>query len=214
MAGTQTIVLSSGGLRSLIATAAALSETNRGKAVLLHLRDGRPAAPRLREFVKRQAEHFRILHTVELDMPHLSPDESFQGGSDQGWMPLVRPQVLLIALAQAMELRASRLVWPVQFNADFHAIARATEQIELALQLAQLERPDIPSIETPLAELTDRQLIELGAQLDVPWELSWSCTLPGEKPCRACPACKRRRHAFESAGMVDPVDRPTAMTMR
>ncbi len=60
-------------------------------------------------------------------------------------------------------------------------------------------------IETPLLELTDQQVVELGGQLDVPWKLAWSCQFHGDKPCRVCDPCRRRQRAFDAAGVIDPV---------
>ena len=74
-------------------------------------------------------------------------------------------------------------------------------------------------LQTPLLELTDREMVELGAQLDSPFELSWTCFLGGDpgvpaaqrRPCRMCDGCKRRKAAFEGAGMVDTGEKPVAM---
>jgi 7-cyano-7-deazaguanine synthase in queuosine biosynthesis len=61
-------------------------------------------------------------------------------------------------------------------------------------------------METPLLELTDLQLLELGTHMQVPWNLAWSCDFGGESPCMACAGCWRRHAEFETAGLVDPIE--------
>ncbi len=40
-------------------------------------------------------------------------------------------------------------------------------------------------------------------QLEVPWEKSWSCLLPGPWHCGTCRGCRDRRRAFVAAGAQD-----------
>lgn len=174
--------------------------------IFLHLKDGRANAAVRLDHLRRQAEHFHIADVIELELPHLRCAEFASERDVKHAAPLVRPQVLLTALAQAVELDAGRIIWPAQVDADYDTIARVTEQMVLVQHLAQLDHAALPTIETPLLELSDTQVIELGSQLDVPWTMAWSCMLNGEKPCRLCEACRRRRAAFETTGVVDPAD--------
>jgi len=100
------------------------------------------------------------------------------------------------------------VVWPVSVNADSKQGALATEQAVLCEHLAQAESDRCPRIETPLAEMSDQQIIELGDQLGVDWRLAWTCTRPGETPCMACAGCRRRSQAFDKAGVVDTLTEP------
>jgi len=125
---------------------------------------------------------------------------------DGGSSPLIRPQTLLVAIGQALRLKASRLVWPVQVNGDYATIARATEEVVLCEHMVRLELQQSPMIDLPLVELTDQQLVELGCQLEVPWEMAWTCMMGGQKHCRNCAACQHRYAAFEAAGVVDPIE--------
>lgn len=200
---THTVILASGGIRSLVATASVLSAERPGKVSLLHIRDGRENAPTRHQYAHLQAEHYRLPSTLELELSHLQADPVLH--AQGAWAPLVRPQILLVGLAQAAEWQADKLVWPTAFNGDYAMIARITEQIVLLQHLAELEQPNLPHIETPLLELTDKQMIELGDQLGVPWQTAWSCLLQGDHPCSACDGCRRRKQAFASAGVIDPM---------
>jgi 7-cyano-7-deazaguanine synthase in queuosine biosynthesis len=127
--------------------------------------------------------------------------------------PLVAPQMLLAALGCARHYQADRVIWPASFNGDLKAVARATEQTILADQSGDYDLGESPRIDTPLMELSDRQVIELGEELKAPWALSWSCIGSAELPCRACPGCRRRRSAFHAAGVADPLERPAKMAV-
>ena len=60
------------------------------------------------------------------------------------------------------------------------------------------------AIVTPLASLHKDDVIKLGAELDVPMELSMSCMNPQDGVhCGACSKCRERRDAFAAAGVSD-----------
>jgi len=202
-----TLILSAGGLRSLVATASVLSTEHRPDVILLYLHDGRISAKSRLAYVHRQAHHFSITNVIGLHLPHLNPTAKPDRDHDLPKQPvLVGPQVLLTGVAQAIQHGATRLIWPAQSNADFPIAGRLAEQIILIEHLAQLQQPDHPRVQTPLLELSDQQLIELGGQMGVPWELAWSCSLKGPDPCRVCADCRRRHEAFNGAGIIDPID--------
>lgn len=61
------------------------------------------------------------------------------------------------------------------------------------------------TIATPFATLEKHQVIELGARLGVPFELTLSCMNPyGDRHCGLCSKCRERRDAFSEAGVIDP----------
>ena len=210
MARTPIVILNSGGLRSLIATAATVAAPDRPLVTLLHVLDNRTNTKSRSLYAHSQAEHFNINQVLELELPRFkttpntTPDDATPGS------PLMRSQILIVALARAVAIGANRLIWPTQANGDFNTATRMTEQALIAQHMAKLEHPFTPAIETPLLEMSDKQLIELGGQMDVPWQLAWSCQIQGEKPCRVCPSCRRREAAFEAAGMTDPSAQPIA----
>lgn len=208
MSTPHALILHSGGLRSLVATAMAIDNDDKTRLSLLYINDGRDNSHDRNEYVRRQAEYFNILRIYQIDLTHLYGHGHGKGPDGAPMGPLVAPQILLAALAGARLYQAHRVIWPASFNADVKAVAKATEQTILADQFGDFDIGDAPRIDTPLLELTDRQVIELGAELKVPWALSWSCFGSAELPCRVCPGCRRRKAAFQAAGVVDPVERP------
>lgn len=210
MATRPLVILVNGGIRSLVATAVVLSASEKSRRILLHFKDGRSDAAVRLDHVRKQADHFQIKDLLELELPQQKL-EAPAGEPAASGPVLKRPQLLLAALAKAIELGAGRLIWPAQVMGDYDTIARIAEQMVLLQHLVQTELAVQPAVEAPLLELTDAQMIQLGGQLDVPWPLAWSCTLRDDVPCRICESCRRRRAAFEAAGILDTAERTAAV---
>ncbi len=60
-------------------------------------------------------------------------------------------------------------------------------------------------IEAPFVKLTKKDVVKIGLDLKVPYELTWSCYEGGDKPCRKCGTCIDREAAFEANGVTDPL---------
>ena len=60
-------------------------------------------------------------------------------------------------------------------------------------------------IEAPFVGMTKADVVRMGAELGVPFELTWSCYEGGDKPCGVCGTCRDRMAAFEANGMTDPL---------
>jgi 7-cyano-7-deazaguanine synthase len=60
-------------------------------------------------------------------------------------------------------------------------------------------------IVTPLISMRKSEIVRLGLQLKVPFDLTWSCYSREDRACGTCESCVLRRRAFEAAGTVDPL---------
>ncbi|MFH1835710.1 MAG: 7-cyano-7-deazaguanine synthase QueC [Methanobacteriota archaeon] len=60
-------------------------------------------------------------------------------------------------------------------------------------------------IETPLINLSKKDIIEIGVKLGVPFEHTWSCYRGGELACGTCDSCTLRKKGFKEAGVEDPI---------
>jgi 7-cyano-7-deazaguanine synthase len=58
-------------------------------------------------------------------------------------------------------------------------------------------------VHAPFIHKTKAEEIKLGEQLNVPFELTWSCYRGGKKPCGTCDSCLLRAKAFAEAGVED-----------
>lgn len=57
----------------------------------------------------------------------------------------------------------------------------------------------------PFVNSNKADIVSVGLQLKVPYELTWSCYEGGEKPCGKCGTCIDRIKAFEVNGVKDPL---------
>ena len=81
-------------------------------------------------------------------------------------------------------------------TAEFFASMSRTLSLGLAHDIA---------IEAPFVTMHKSDVIRLGAELKVPFELTLSCMNPREGlHCGQCSKCRERRDAFHEAGIEDP----------
>ena len=60
------------------------------------------------------------------------------------------------------------------------------------------------TIEAPFVNWTKADVVKKGLELNVPYELTWSCYEGGEKPCGVCGTCIDKAEAFRLNGVKDP----------
>ena len=65
------------------------------------------------------------------------------------------------------------------------------------------------TIETPLQDLSKKDIVLLGTKLGAPFQFTHSCYKGGEKACGICDSCKLRLRGFAEAGVEDPIDYET-----
>jgi 7-cyano-7-deazaguanine synthase len=58
---------------------------------------------------------------------------------------------------------------------------------------------------TPLINRNKAQIVSLGAELGVPFGLTWSCYQGEKRPCGRCDSCYFRAKGFKKAGLTDPL---------
>lgn len=61
------------------------------------------------------------------------------------------------------------------------------------------------TIEAPFVSKTKKDIVAIGLELGVPYEMTWSCYEGGDKPCGICGTCRDRQAAFEANGITDPL---------
>ena len=57
----------------------------------------------------------------------------------------------------------------------------------------------------PFVEWSKTEIAERGIELDVPYEITWSCYRNEEPACGTCDACAFRLEAFQNIGVADPI---------
>lgn len=57
----------------------------------------------------------------------------------------------------------------------------------------------------PLGGKSKEDVLRMGRDMGVPFELTWSCYWDRDTHCGTCVSCRERREAFAAIGMKDPV---------
>lgn len=217
MAKALTVVLCSGGLRSLICAGVAAREF---RVALLHLRDQRATSAQTLAAFEQQVAFFKpvkhwVIDAAFLRQMTLPPETaglitSTSSDPQAPLIPLRELNLLAMAAGFARQLKASAIFWGAQFDPkSSDALSRNIELVQVYNQLLEMLTPDAPlTIRTPLMGLEDHQAVELGYQINVPFGSSWSCQIPGDRPCQSCAACTRRARAFRAAQLQDPLVGP------
>lgn len=61
-------------------------------------------------------------------------------------------------------------------------------------------------VKRPLINMNKASVVKTGLDLNVPYELTWSCYHGGEKACGKCGTCIDRLNAFKINGVEDPIE--------
>jgi 7-cyano-7-deazaguanine synthase len=59
-------------------------------------------------------------------------------------------------------------------------------------------------LRTPYVSMGKSEVVRRGAELGVDFDRTYSCLLGYPVHCGRCPQCRKRRMAFEEAGVVEP----------
>ena len=61
-------------------------------------------------------------------------------------------------------------------------------------------------VEAPFIHASKAGVVKCGAELEVPFRLTWSCYEGHEKACGVCGTCRDRIRAFRENGLTDPIE--------
>ena len=61
-------------------------------------------------------------------------------------------------------------------------------------------------VEAPFVNMTKAQIVKIGLERKVPYQLTWSCYEGKDRPCGVCGTCIDRAEAFRLNGVKDPLD--------
>lgn len=113
---------------------------------------------------------------------------------------------LSIAVAYAVSIGAKYVFYGAHASdSPFYPDCRE-EFIKAFERAARLGTEEEVTILAPFQDLKKHEIIKLGIRLGVPYELTWSCYLDGEKHCGKCESCNNRKSAFKEAVVKDPTE--------
>jgi len=214
------VCLLSGGMDS--STLAYLARSRGYDLLALHLNYGqrtearelaaaRAVAERLgvTEFLPVSVEYLRLFGRSSLTDPSIGV-ESFDPSKPElpnTYVPFRNGNLLAIATSYAESRDADAIFIGVQ-ALDYSGYPDCRPQFIAAFQRAiDLGTADTTSIrlETPFVGLTKTDILRIGTDLGVPYDLTWSCYQAEDEACGICGSCHFRQAAFAELGLEDPI---------
>lgn len=130
-----------------------------------------------RAAARLQAELIGLEDFIE---PSVEPWLGLPGGFGEAAM-------LLAALATAAESKRARVLWPKHVSGDLDAMLDASDRALLVQRIGLIELGDSEQldvhIDSPLLDLTDRQIAELAVDLEAPlWSCWWALPAAADIP--------------------------------
>ncbi len=213
MAKDLAIVLNSGSLNSAVATAIA---AQKHRPILLHAELTPAAGSRARAAYDQQVAHFKPYREHTLPMPFLSGinpatqpaaaiadprQHAAVGGQLLDLLPL-----LAAAARYAVHYQAAAIYLGLRVGGGADELAQATEYVQIFQEILQLPcgQGELDVV-APILELEPWQVVDVGFQVNAPFERTWSCLEEMSDPCWACRGCRGREAAFQQAGKADPM---------
>ena len=213
MAKDLALILNNGSINSAVATALA---AQKHRPILLYAEAVPQPGSRTRMAYDQQVAHYKPYREHTLQMPFLTAlavdERRGPTAADPRQHSPRAPQMLellpLVAAAVrfAAHYRAAAIFVGVRVGQQADELATATEYVQVWNEMIQMpcDQPDL-DLQTPLMELEPWQVIDLGFQIGVPFEKTWSCVEDAGDPCWACRGCRAREAAFQQAGKADPL---------
>lgn len=214
------VVLVSGGMDSLVCAGIAVAESRR--CAFLHANYGQRTEKKELESFHKIADFYNVKDRLVVDLNYLKhiggsaltdtsidvpPGELERKEIPPTYVPFRNAHFLTIATSWAEVLGADRIyIGAVEEDSSGYPDCRESfyRAFEGAIKEGTRPTTDI-KIVTPLIHMKKAEIVKKGAELGVPFELSWSCYKEGEVACGSCDSCLLRLRGFLEAGIEDPI---------
>ena len=220
MTDSKAVVLLSGGLDSTVCMG--IAAKSHSDLVAVSMWYGQKHASEVNA-ARRVAAHYEAEHivvelptdpfkmgslTTDEKMPEMTYEEiSDSFGVSPTYVPFRNATFLSIATAVALTKGASEVYAGMHAeDASGWAYPDCTPEFLGAMSSAiYVGSYREVRLVTPLMWLDKAEVVKKGLEVDAPFELTLSCYEGTEPPCGKCPTCVSRAHAFEAAGIIDPI---------
>jgi 7-cyano-7-deazaguanine synthase len=217
---TRALVLLSGGMDSCVCAALA---AQKGPVAALHVSYGQRTEERERQAFQAICERLGIRRTLMLrneapariggsaltDGSIAVPEGDARGAADQipvTYVPFRNAHFLAAAVSWAEVIGAKKIyIGAVEQDSSGYPDCRPEyyrafgEVIRTGTKAGDIE------LVTPVIGLRKWEIVRLGLELRVPFDLTWSCYSRQDRACGVCESCTLRLRAFEQAGVPDPI---------
>jgi len=215
------VILVSGGMDSATAVYEAI---DRGfEPYFLHASYGQRTESKEYECAKALAKeveagnflHIETSHLAQIGESSLTDDEMEVSEADlesdevpSSYVPFRNANLLSMAVSYA-EANDCSAVFIGAHSEDFSGYPdcrpKFFDSFQSIIDVGTQDDTQIQLI-APFVEWSKTEIVERGYELDVPFEITWSCYRDEAPACGTCDACAFRLQAFENAGNKDPID--------
>jgi 7-cyano-7-deazaguanine synthase len=212
------VCLVSGGMDSAVCAAIAARDHT---VAFLHANYGQRTEPKELAAFHALADHYQAAGRLVVDFEHLKviggtsllrdgpavPTGAPGGGIPSTYVPFRNGLLLSTAAAWAEVLGATKIFFgAVEQDSSGYPDCRESFIAAMSVAINEGTKPDTRlSIEAPLVRLSKGQIVRKGAELGVPFALTWSCYTGNERACGHCESCHLRLKGFAEAGLADPI---------
>lgn len=217
------IVILSGGLDST--TVAKIAVAKHPQTTLIHFLYGCRAQSKETEAVKLIASRLQEEYPAKqiklefIDMSFLKelggstltdPDAKIaegEAGAEYAheWVPFRNGLMLSSIVAYCDRHRCSHIYLGANLEEAGAYGDNEEEFYELMNRAVAIGSKSAPTIVNPLDNLMKHEIVRLAADIEAPYDLSWSCYHGGTHHCGNCGPCFMRRRAFAMNGLTDPL---------
>ena len=221
------LILFSGGIDSTTCLAMAVEKYGRKNVIVLSTLYGQKHTRELKA-ARNIAKYYNI-ELLEIDLakifaysncsllshsdekiPHSSYAEQLketEGETVSTYVPFRNGLFLSVAASVALSKECDIILYGAHGDdAAGNAYPDCSKKFNDAINLAIYEGSGKKlKVEAPFVDMHKKDIIKIGLDLKIPYELTWSCYEGKEFSCGKCGTCIDRERAFELNGTVDPL---------
>jgi 7-cyano-7-deazaguanine synthase len=225
MSKPRAVVLVSGGMDSCVTAAIAHLEYN---LAFLHINYGqRTERAELKAF-RALADHYHAGKRLVAELTHLNqiggssltdhtitvttadPHKLFQSEKQDiptSYVPFRNANILSVAVSWAEVIGAQKIfIGAVEEDSSGYPDCRKEFYDAFNAMIDLGTKPETHIIiVAPVIDMTKSEIVKRGKELNAPFELTWSCYTNDDIACGVCDSCALRLHAFQLAGIEDPI---------
>ncbi len=213
------IILTSGGLDSLVTTAIAKQEND--EIYLLHVNYGQKTEKKELECFEMIEKHYKPQGSLTTSIDYLTKiggssltDDSMTINDFNGsetvpntYVPFRNAHMICIAVSWAEVIGAQSIyIGAVEEDSSGYPDCRESFYNSFNETIKQGTKNEFTiELKTPIIHMNKAEIIAKGQELGAPFEMSWSCYRSETEACGRCDSCVLRLRAFKKAGIEDPI---------
>ena len=219
------IVLNSGGIDSTTCLGMMLDKYNKEDVSTITIYYGQTLKKEI-DCAKKIAEYYGVNH-YEFNLESIfkysnctllehsnkeieesSYEDQYNGSNISSYVPFRNGLILSVATTLAQSLYENEEVKIVLGNHkdDFSYSDCSMDFTNKMNEAIKSGTNNLVSFEAPIVNLTKEEIVKIGLELKVPYELTWSCYKGKDKACGKCASCICRLNAFKNNNTNDVIE--------